>query len=77
MENKYKVNKKQWKTWSNQGRDSFNHYYEYFKCNQALFLHPQAFSNIEEYWDTTAWNMAWSVADAVTEAEQYVLDSNG
>lgn len=72
MVNKYKVGKGAWNSWNDSGKNSFNEYYEYFKFNQELFLHPKGVVNSEEHWDTTAWNMAWSVADAVTKASSNV-----
>lgn len=72
MANKYRVNGKVWRNWTQLGRDSFNEHYEYFKENQDIFLHPKAIVNSEEHWNTTAWNMAWSVADAVTKSTSNV-----
>ena len=68
MANKYKVAKSQWKKWNKIAGNSFNDYYEYFLENQWIFKHPESPCERQEYWDTTAWNMAWSLADAVQAA---------
>jgi hypothetical protein len=66
--NKYKVGKRQWKYWNKTARKQFNNYYPYFRDNQMLFKHPQVLPELDDHWDTTAWNMAWTLADAVQEA---------
>lgn len=66
--NLYKVPKGQWKKWSPQAQRVFNYVYQTSVDNQSLFIHPKGLSNSHDKWKTTAWNMAWTAADAVMKA---------
>lgn len=67
VENTYKVNKKQWKKWNDAGRYVFNNLYEDVLKDQEVFSHPKSAVQINEYWTTTAWNVAWVAADHTTK----------
>jgi hypothetical protein len=49
-------------------RKTFNQTYDIMFNDQKLFLHPKAPSQDEDHWKTTAWNAAWTAADAVQDA---------
>lgn len=65
--NLHKVPKSPWKKWSAEAQNIFNEVYELMKTNQNLFSHPKAAVQQAEFWDTTAWNAAWTAADAVNK----------
>lgn len=67
MENIFKVPKSQWKKWSPLSRAVFNDVYCAMYEAQWMFLHPDAKINIHEHWTTTAWNAAWTAAQAVKD----------
>lgn len=62
--NSYQVPKSQWKKWDEQARYVFNEVYCSMAYNQKFFLHPKATSASDKHWITTAWNAAWTAADA-------------
>jgi hypothetical protein len=66
--NIYKVPKKAWNKWTTVQQLTFNNVYAAAIDDQELFIHPKADPCRQEYWDTTAWNMAWIAACAVQEA---------
>tara|TARA_Y100000780_G_C13645166_1_gene402216 strand:- start:227 stop:373 length:147 start_codon:yes stop_codon:yes gene_type:complete len=47
----------------------FNHLYDTMAGNQDLYSHPKAAQQIDEYWDTTAWNAAWTAADCINRSK--------
>lgn len=63
--NKHKVAQKQWRKWNLLARKVFNEVYGTMKRNQSLFLHPKQSKTDARMWNTTAWNAAWTAADAV------------
>lgn len=63
--NTNKVPQKQWRKWTNQAREVFNSVYSQMRRDQAMFQHPNAKRQPREHWNTTAWNAAWTAADAV------------
>lgn len=65
--NSYRVQKRQWTKWSEAARTVFNDVYCVMAYNQGLFLHPSAKKASDEQWITTAWNAAWTAADAVMD----------
>lgn len=65
VENAHKVPARQWGKWEAQARAVFNETYITMKQNKELFLHPKQDAPRDEYWNTTAWNAAWTAADAV------------
>lgn len=64
IDNKYRVQSKQWAKWSNPARAMFNLMYAKMG-NQELFKHPDAVTVAPMYWNTTAWNASWLAADAL------------
>lgn len=67
-DNVNKVPLKQWKRWTPAARKVFNETYETMNENQRLFRHPKQAAVPQEQWTTTAWNAAWTAADAVVGA---------
>lgn len=65
VENVHKVPAKQWGKWCSVAHAVFNEVYVTMKQNKELYLHPKQDAPRDEYWQTTAWNAAWSAADAV------------
>lgn len=66
--NHYEVSKRQWNKWPDICQRVFNQTYELMLYNPALFLHPGQDAPRDEYWTTTAWNAAWTAADATLKA---------
>lgn len=66
--NSHKVPLKHWRKWTPQARKVFNETYETMLENQGLFLHPKMATVPQAQWKTTAWNAAWTAADAVVGA---------
>lgn len=66
--NNHKVPLKQWKRWTPAARKVFNETYETMLENQGLFLHPKSAAIPQAQWKTTAWNAAWTAADAAVGA---------
>lgn len=62
--NPHKVMQSQWRKWNGTARRAFNSLYSFMMNNQRLFVHPKAAVVELEHWKTTAWNAAWSAADA-------------
>jgi hypothetical protein len=65
--NIYNVGKTNWKMWNKLAQKAFNKNYRFFLENKQLFIHPKADIS-QEHWATTAWNVAWFLADAVQGA---------
>lgn len=63
VSNKYKVQVRQWRKWSNHAKGVFNAVYHSMR-NQDLFLHPKAAPMKAAHWSTTRWNAAWQAACA-------------
>lgn len=68
VNNPFKVQKHQWNKWGYMARRTFNQTYDMMLGDQKLFLHPKAATIDEDHWKTTAWNAAWTAADAVQDA---------
>lgn len=66
--NNHKVPLKHWRKWTPQARKVFNETYETMLENQGLFLHPKQATVPQAQWKTTAWNAAWTAADAAVGA---------
>lgn len=66
--NSHKVPMRHWRKWTPQARKVFNETYETMLENQGLFLHPKQATVPQAQWKTTAWNAAWTAADAVVDA---------
>jgi len=64
IKNKYKVPKKQWDLWYDMSKGIFNFVYSSMIEDQDLFKHPKGILQEDKYWKTTAWNAAWTAADA-------------
>ena len=73
VSNCYKVPLKQWAKWSQRAQDLFNAVYSDMYDNQSLFQHPKALEIETAHWKTTAWNAAWTAANAVDDT---ILRSN-
>ena len=63
--NRHKVSQSQWRKWNTLARKVFNEVYGTMKRNQSLFLHPRQSKAESKLWNTTAWNAAWTAADAI------------
>lgn len=68
--NQHRVPVRQWRKWSEQSRQVFNAVYETMREGQALFAHPDAVEVPLPQWEVTAWNAAWTAADAVKDSER-------
>lgn len=66
--NTHKVPDKQWKKWPDICQRVFNSTYEDVQQNQSLLIHPMAATQVQECWNTTAWNVAWLAADNTLRA---------
>lgn len=66
--NKHKVPARKWNNWPDIGQRVFNTTYDSMMIDQRIFLHPKALPHSDEYWKTTAWNAAWTAADACQKA---------
>ncbi len=49
--------------WGKLARSVFWVTYRHIRDNQGLMLHADAQKVIPEWWNTTAWNTAWTAAD--------------
>lgn len=63
--NRYRVQKKQWGKWPLLAKMVFNETYFVMTKNVDLFMHPKAEKPTKEEWKTTAWNAAWTAAEAI------------
>ena len=69
-DNTHKVPLKQWRKWTPAARKVFNETYDTMVNNQGLFQHPKTAAVPQAQWTTTAWNAAWTAADAVVGAQR-------
>lgn len=67
-DNTHKVPMRHWRKWTPQARKVFNETYDTMLNNQGLFQHPKTAAVPQAQWKTTAWNAAWTAADAVVGA---------
>lgn len=77
QENLNKVPKKQWKKWPDLAQRVFNEVFEGLYLNQEMMLHPKSAMVSEKRWKTTAWNAAWTAADAATTALYDIANGHG
>lgn len=63
--NSHKVQKKTWDTWSLRAKYVFNDVFSAMINNQEFFKHPKQKRMADDMWKTTAWNAAWTAAEAV------------
>ena len=75
--NKYKVAARKWRNWPDLCQRVFNDVYEMMHDNQTLFLHPKTAWVYEPQWKTTAWNAAWTAADATQKALKDIIACKG
>lgn len=75
--NKHKVPARKWKNWPDICQRVFNTTYDGMMIDQRLFLHPKAVPHTSEHWDTTAWNAAWTAADACQKALKDIVAGRG
>lgn len=68
--NRYKVQKRMWRKWSQAARKVFNDTHFQMINSQWIFTHPQADKISREHWKTIAWNAAWTAAEAVRDYEK-------
>lgn len=66
--NRNLVPKRQWAKWNCVAKRVFNEVYETMAPNPDLFSHPKAKPVSESHFNTTAWNAAWTAAEAVKAA---------
>lgn len=67
-ENLYKVSVRQWRKWDAFSRFVFNEVYSSMIGDPWAFSHPKAAEVPDGHWTTTAWNAAWTAAEAVRNA---------
>lgn len=67
MRNRYNVNQRKWRKWSDVARGVFNLTYSVMKENPLLFRHPNDPVRSKRWAQTTAWNAAWIAADHADE----------
>lgn len=65
--NSVRVPVSQWRKWNESERAVFNSVYYQMAHNQNLFLHPKAKLAVDEHWETTVYNAAWTAADAAKD----------
>lgn len=76
--NKFKVQQKQWGSWTLVARHTFNKVYESMIRSPDLFLSTNVKENgglpmdIKD-WEVTAWNAAWTAASVVSRGERHIL----
>lgn len=75
--NKFKVPTSQWRKWPDFAQRVFNEVYDTMRYSQSLMVHPKGGLVGQEYWNTTAWNAAWTAADAVVHALDDIIDGKG
>lgn len=63
--NHHKVPAKQWRKWCPLSRRAFNETYDVINWNQKILIHPKTTAVPDKQWLTTAWNVAWLVADNI------------
>ena len=66
--NTHKVPARQWKKWPDICQRVFNETFGTMTANKNLFFHPGQDEPRDEYFKTTAWNAAWTAADATLQA---------
>lgn len=72
IKNKYKVSKKQWNKWSEEGRKLFN---DIYKFQKGVIL-PNGFKKLNnEEWKTVCWNFAFLAASMYPRKK--VIDWDG
>lgn len=62
--NKYRVQVRQWRKWSEHQRHVFNEVYGVMARSPDLFLHRKQEPMIRAHWLVTCWNAAWTAAGA-------------
>lgn len=67
--NRYKVPKKIWNRWTEDGRILFNDLYQSMG-DQNLYSHPVATPQAREHWSTTRWNAAWMAAEIISREQK-------
>ena len=76
-ENKFKVPKKMWGSWTLVAKHTFNKLYEDMIKSPDLYHHPKAILAQQvpekEIWKTTAWNAAFMAACIVSRGERHIL----
>lgn len=75
--NKHDVSKRQWKKWCDLAQRVFNETYDTLVHSQSIFVHPKGGLVGQEYWNTTAWNAAWTAADAVMHGLDGIVNQKG
>lgn len=75
--NKHKVPARKWNNWPDICQRVFNTTYDGMMIDQRIFLHPKALPHSDEYWTTTAWNAAWTAADACQKALKDIVAGVG
>ena len=77
QDNHYNVPMKKWRNWPDLCQRVFNEVYSTMDQNQTLFLHPKAKGYSKAHWNTTAWNGAWTAADAAQKALKDIIKAKG
>lgn len=68
VRNLHKVPVKQWRKWSREGKQVFNHVHR-ASAYQNVITHPKTCKLPRPQWDTIRWNMAWLAADAASKVD--------
>ena len=77
QENTHKVSARKWRNWPDICQRVFNETFETMEQNQTLFLHPETPWQYGDKWRTTAWNAAWTAADACQHALKDIIKQKG
>lgn len=73
--NRYSVQVRQWRKWSNLQRHVFNETYGIMAHSPDLFLHRKQAPMSRAHWLVTCWNAAWIAADAAAhETPDVIVD---
>lgn len=76
-ENKFRVPKKTWGSWTLVARHTFNKLYEHMTEVPDTYVHPNTIllglMPEDRLWKTTAWNAAWMAASIVSRGERHIL----
>jgi hypothetical protein len=76
-DNKFKVPKKSWGSWTLVGKHTFNKLFEAMTMNPEFYVHSDVISRggiySEKEWRVTAWNAAFMAASIVSRGERHIL----
>src|SRR5690606_26305266 len=77
VDNKFKVPKKSWGSWTFVGKHVFNKLYEAMIMNPEFYVHSDVVARngfvSDKEWKVTAWNAAFMAASIVSRGERHLL----